>query len=91
MQDGGSATAQEHGNYDSCARVLEYICTQFGDDQDSERCRMVKRHLDGCPDCARYCTSVEKMIGLYRAASPHFPPDAREQLLTVLGIQTPEQ
>lgn len=72
--------------YASCEQVLEYICTQFGDDPDSERCRTVRRHLDHCPDCARYCDSIEKLIGLYRASSPLFPDAARSQLLSALGM-----
>jgi hypothetical protein len=72
--------------FDSCVKVLDYICTQFGDDQDSERCKVVRRHLDGCPDCARYCGSIEAMIGMYRAASPQLSREAREHILSVLGI-----
>lgn len=71
----------------SCADVLRYICEQFGEDDDSPRCQAVKAHLEHCPDCSRYCDSVEKMIGLYRAASPEFPDHAREAVLTAVGIE----
>jgi hypothetical protein len=74
-------------SFHSCDAVLDYICSQFGDDPDSERCQAVKRHLDRCPDCASYCTSMERMIGLYRAASPFFPAEARSHLLNTLGIR----
>lgn len=72
--------------YEACANVLEYLCTQFGDDTNTERCQAVKRHLDGCPDCARYCQSMEKMIALYRASAPHFSEKARSSILSLLGI-----
>ena len=70
----------------SCADVLRYICEQFGEDDESPRCLTVKAHLAHCPDCARYCDSVEKMIGLYRAASPQFPEQARDAVLAAVGV-----
>lgn len=69
-----------------CRDVLDFICTQFGEDDDSERCRSVREHLARCPDCSSYCDSLEKMIGLYRAASPEFPAQVRDTLLAQLGI-----
>lgn len=75
--------------YETCTNVLEYLCTQFGDDPNTERCQAVKRHLDNCPDCEKYCQSLEKMIALYRASAPQFSPEAREAILTLLGIRTP--
>ena len=71
----------------SCSDVLNFICEQFGEDDDSERCRQVKRHLAECPDCGKYCASMESMIGLYRASSPEFPEHAKRLLLTALGIE----
>jgi len=78
---------KNYTNFDSCEEVHEYLCSQFGDDTDSERCRAVLSHLEKCPDCARYCNSIEKMIGLYRAASPSFSEQAKEVLLKSLGIR----
>ena len=71
----------------ACDQVLDFICEQFGEDDDSERCRAVKAHLAQCPDCSSYCNSVDKMIGLYRAASPTFPAEAKTLLLGTLGIR----
>lgn len=76
----------EHPGGIPCDQVLDFICEQFGEDDDSERCRSVKAHLAQCPDCSSYCNSIDKMIGLYRAASPEFPPHARGVLLHTLGI-----
>lgn len=72
----------------SCSDVLQYICEQFGEDDGSERCMQVKRHLENCPDCNHYCNSLETMIGLYRAASPEFSKEARQVLLHSLGLDT---
>lgn len=71
----------------TCADVVEYICESFGEDDSSDRCRAIKEHLQRCPDCGRYCDSMEKMIGLYRASSPEFPPSVREHIFRSLGIQ----
>ncbi len=70
----------------SCDKVLDFICAQFGEEDDSERCKAVRKHLEECPDCAAYCDSIDKMVALYRAASPSFPASARRHLLETLGI-----
>jgi hypothetical protein len=72
--------------FESCDDVMNFLCAQFGEDDDSERCQAVKRHLAHCSDCSQYCDSLEKMIGLYRTAAPEFPSDARDQLLRAMGV-----
>lgn len=72
--------------FHSCQEVMDYICAQFGDDENSARCRELQQHLSKCPDCSSYCDSIEKMIGLYRATSPCFSEEARRMLLETLGI-----
>jgi hypothetical protein len=78
-------------HYDSCEQVMDFLCAQFGEDEDSERCRTVKKHLEHCTDCTQYCDSLEKMIGLYRAAAPDFPGSVRDQLLSALGVKIEEK
>ncbi|MAT38087.1 MAG: hypothetical protein CL946_00630 [Ectothiorhodospiraceae bacterium] len=73
----------------SCKDVLDYICEQFGDEEDSERCQEVKRHLDKCSNCSTYCNSLETMIGLYRVAAPDFSEDAKDFLLQSIGLKDP--
>lgn len=80
-------TENIHPHFQSCQQVLDYICEHFGDDQDSERCRELEKHLANCPDCSAYCDSIDKMIGLYRATAPCFSGDARRVLLDSLGIE----
>ena len=77
---------RDHPGGIACDQVLDFICEQFGEDDDSARCLAVKAHLALCPDCTTYCNSIDKMIGLYRAASPEFPEHARGVLLHALGI-----
>jgi hypothetical protein len=76
--------------FHSCEEVMDYVCAQFGDEDDSARCRELQRHLAKCPDCSTFCDSIEKMIGLYRATSPCFSEDARRVLLATLGISEHE-
>jgi anti-sigma factor RsiW len=70
-----------------CAEVIDFICTNFGEEEDSERCRAVRAHLKECPDCTTYCNSFEKMIALYRSTAPSFSEEARAELLTLLGVR----
>jgi hypothetical protein len=73
-------------HFSDCQEVLDYICGHFGEDENSDRCIEMKKHLQSCPDCGKYCDSLEKMIGLYRAASPDFPERARDTLLEAIGV-----
>lgn len=79
--------SEEIQQFHSCEDVMNYICAQFGEDEDSARCLALKEHLAHCPDCSNYCDSIEKMIGLYRSTSPRFSPHARRVLLESLGIE----
>lgn len=72
----------------SCADVVNYICESFGEDDNSQRCRLIKEHISKCPDCSTYCDSMDKMIALYRASSPEFPTSVRQHLFQTLGMQT---
>lgn len=74
----------------TCEDVVTYICRQFGEDDSSERCRIVRAHMDKCPDCGAYCDSMDKLIAVYRAASPSFTSEARAELLRTLGIDETE-
>lgn len=83
-------TDQTPMHYDSCEEVMDFLCAQFGEDEDSDRCRAVKAHLAHCTDCAQYCDSLEKMVGLYRASAPDFPENVRNQLLQAIGVKKEE-
>lgn len=72
--------------FHSCQEVMDFICAQFGDDENSARCLELQQHLAHCPDCSLYCDSIEKMIGLYRETSPCFSEEARRMLLKSIGI-----
>ena len=73
-------------HFANCQEVIDYICDHFGEDENSGRCLEMKKHLESCPDCGKYCDSMDKMVGLYRAASPCFPEAAKNSLLATLGI-----
>jgi hypothetical protein len=80
-------TDDRNQHFHSCQEVLDYICEHFGDDENSDRCRELEKHLSKCPDCSTYCDSIDKMIGLYRSTAPCFSEDARRLLLEALGIK----
>ncbi|MBT8385796.1 MAG: zf-HC2 domain-containing protein, partial [Ignavibacteria bacterium] len=42
-----------------CKEVMKYVCQSLGDDLNSEKCAVIKAHLEECEDCKNYFKSVE--------------------------------
>jgi predicted anti-sigma-YlaC factor YlaD len=73
----------------TCKEIQELICTHFEEDPDSPRCIAMREHLAHCPDCGRYCDSIDKLVAIYRASAPGFPEHAKEELLKTIGVVRP--
>jgi anti-sigma factor RsiW len=72
----------------NCKTVYRYICDNLDEQVDSPRCRQIRRHLEGCPDCQAYLKSVTQTVNLYRSApSPHVPAAAHRRLMTALRFE----
>ena len=57
-----------------CADVYLFICGNLDQDINSPRCREIRRHLEGCPDCTAYLESLKKTVVLYRSfPAPRLP------------------
>lgn len=70
-----------------CKGVYKYICENLDVDEDSARCREIKKHLDACPDCTAYLDSLKKTITLYRAEKgPKLPASAHKRLFSKLDV-----
>ena len=52
-----------------CTQALKYICDNLDAQMDSPRCREIREHLEGCPDCTAYLDSMKKTVSLYRRFS----------------------
>jgi hypothetical protein len=70
----------------SCEQAMNLICEQFGDEDSSERCVELKKHIASCSDCSKYCDSIGRMIEFYRETSPQLSDEARTAILDSLGI-----
>jgi anti-sigma factor RsiW len=69
----------------SCRQVYQHICDHLDEDLASPRCRRIRQHLEGCPDCQAYLDSLKKTIILYRSApSPRVPPVVHRALAKAL-------
>lgn len=49
-----------------CRDVFRHICGNLDEDLNSRKCRSIKKHLQGCPDCRGYLDSLKETILLYR-------------------------
>lgn len=69
-----------------CKLVMNHICENLGEDLNSEKCIEIKNHLDKCPECKNYFSSIEQTIEFYRKYNINLPEDAHQRLLDVLGL-----
>ncbi len=67
-------------------RVLN-ICTELGEDLESESCVKLREFVDTCPNCAAFVDSVKKTVSLYQAYQPEFSENQRDKLLTILKLK----
>ncbi|MER3525187.1 MAG: hypothetical protein C4326_14355 [Ignavibacteria bacterium] len=70
-----------------CRRAYRYICEHLDADINSRKCRAIKKHLGGCPDCAAYLDSLKKTIFLYKHAPvPPLSRTVHKRLVKVIDI-----
>ncbi len=68
--------------------VLKHICDNLDLKPNSKRCREMKKHLSGCPDCLAYLDSVKKTISLYKLyPTPKLSQRARKKLYAVIPLR----
>ena len=71
-----------------CHDVLNHICEELDTKLTSAKCRELKRHLEGCPNCTAYLDSLRKTISLYSTTpNPRLPQKAREKLFALLKLE----
>lgn len=71
----------------NCKKVYTYICEHLDENMNSPRCRAIKRHLDGCPDCQAYLDSVKKVVSLYRMVpTPEVPSAVHKKLIKTINV-----
>lgn len=70
----------------NCKDVMSHICESLGEELHSEKCQLIKEHLDNCPGCQNYFNSVEKTIKFYKLYNIQMPDEAHSKLMQKLGL-----
>lgn len=71
----------------TCRDVFKHICNNLDKDLNSSECRIIKKHLDDCPDCTVYMNNLKQTIELFRAyPEPRLSKSGRERLRTALQL-----
>jgi predicted anti-sigma-YlaC factor YlaD len=47
-----------------CDEVYLHICDSLDEDLGSPQCRAIKKHLERCPECRSYLSSLKTTIAL---------------------------
>ena len=70
-----------------CSEVAEHICEHLDSDLDQKKCREIKRHIKGCPNCYAYLDSMKKTVHLYKIeSSPSVTKRLRSELFAILNL-----
>jgi hypothetical protein len=71
-----------------CKEVTKHVCEHLDEKMNSPRCRQIRKHLQGCPDCTAYLDGLKKTIELYRNISnPRVPQSAHKKLFAALKLE----
>ena len=74
-----------------CKEVMSHICDSLGEDLNSPKCVDIKSHLEGCPSCQKYFTSVDSTIMFYKKYDVELDSEGHKRLLSVLGLDDSEE
>jgi len=70
----------------SCHEVMNHICDNLGEDINSPKCVVFKKHLEGCADCRQYFDSVKSTISLFSSERLELNDKAYNELLKFLKL-----
>lgn len=72
----------------SCSTVYEHLCEHLDEDLNSESCRRIKAHIEGCVNCSALLDSLKKTVYGYRKyPCPRISKESREKLLAVIRLE----
>ena len=71
----------------NCKDVMDHICESLGEELNSRRCVEIKKHLNDCPNCQKYFTSVEKTIEFYKKYNIKMTEECHKRLMKKLGLE----
>lgn len=74
-----------------CLHKLEDICAALDEAVDSERCKIIRAHLEACPHCCALVDSIRKTVRLFRCLPrAEVPEEVDLRLWKVLRLEEPE-
>ncbi|MEW6652996.1 MAG: hypothetical protein AB1394_05940 [Bacteroidota bacterium] len=71
----------------TCKEVMLHICGNLGEEINSEKCVLIKSHIEQCNNCSHYFNSVETTIEFYKKYNIELPKEAHNRLLDLLGLK----
>ncbi|HTO93159.1 MAG TPA: zf-HC2 domain-containing protein [Bacteroidota bacterium] len=53
-----------------CLDVYLHVCEDLDRKLGTRRCREIRKHLEGCPDCRAYLESLKSTVAVYQSLTP---------------------
>jgi len=70
-----------------CTEVVKYVCENLDEQQNSRKCREIKKHLQTCPICTQQLDSLKKTVLLYRnCPTPGISEQSHKKLMASLSL-----
>ncbi|MDZ7294330.1 MAG: zf-HC2 domain-containing protein [candidate division KSB1 bacterium] len=74
-----------------CLHKLDEICAALDEELDSEQCRMIRAHLEECPQCCAVVDSLRKTVRLFQCLpKADVPEEVDLRLWKVLKLEKPQ-
>ena len=71
-----------------CRTVYRFLCEHLDQDSSNPKFHAVRKHLQKCPMCVRFLSSLKTTVELYCAEPPvEVPKSAHRQLLKALKAE----
>lgn len=74
-------------NKPECRDVMAHICDNLGEELNSEKCVLIKAHLENCDNCQHYFNSIETTIEFYKKYNVNLSVEGHERLIEFLGLK----
>ncbi len=73
--------------------LLKEICEYMGSDLNSAPCKIIRDHMEACPNCEVYIDKIKRTIEIYRLADQceEIPEKVIRNLLTCLKLDDPSK
>lgn len=75
----------------TCQTVMEHICESLNEDLDSDKCQVIREHIEKCDNCSNYYKSIEMTIDFYRKYNLELPEDSHKKLMDLLNLEDEDE